>query len=116
MGLVDAGLIVKGGNVKATKTESETPQSQPQSQPNILDNVGNMFDSLLDSLNEVSGGEKSNPNAEPQTPMLPSSGKYGVKELIALAKSAGFTDEESIKMAALAMAESGGIPTEEIQS
>ena len=108
MGLVDAGLIVKGGNVKATKTEPETPQSQP----NILDNVGNMFDSLLDSLNEVSGGEKSNPNAEPQTPMLPSSGKYGVKELIALAKSAGFTDEESIKMAALAMAESGGDPGE----
>ena len=112
MGLVDAGLIVKGGNVKATKTESETPQTQPQSQPNILDDVGNMFDSLLDSLNEVSGGEKSNPNAEPQTPMLPSSGKYGVKELIALAKSAGFTDEESIKMAALAMAESGGDPGE----
>ena len=113
MGLIGAGLIVKGGNVKATKTESETPQpqTQPQSQPNILDNAGNLFDSLLDSLNEVSGGEKSNPPAEPQTPMLPSSGNYGVKELIALAKSAGFSDEESIKMAAIAMAESGGDPT-----
>lgn len=110
MGLIDAGLIVKGGNVKATKTESKTPQSQPQSNP--LDKLTELFNDFMRQTDpNYPSSSSNNPSAEPQTPMLPSSGKYGVKELIALAKSAGFSDEESIKMSALAMAESGGIPT-----
>ena len=111
MGLIDAGLIVKGGNVKATKTESE-PEAPPPNQSNTNDPI----ESAKEWLDRIILGDQSRsgnrPPVEPQTPMLPSSGKYGVKELIALAKSAGFTDEESIKMAALAMAESGGDPGE----
>ena len=112
MGLIDAGLIVKGGSVKATKTESKTPQPQPQPQSNPLDKLTDLFNDFMRETDPNLSSSSNNSSAEPQTPMLPSSGKYGVKELIALAKSAGFTDEESIKMAALAMAESGGDPGE----
>jgi hypothetical protein len=113
MGLIDAGLIVKGGNVKATKTESETPQPQPQPQPqsNPLDKLTDLFNDFMRETDPNPSSSSNNSSAEPQTPMLRSSGNYGVKELITLAKSAGFSDEESIKMAALAMAESGGDPT-----
>lgn len=111
MGLVDAGLIVKGGNVKATKTESEPDPPQPQSQPSGT-SIPDVLNEWWRRTQENLGMADPQTSAEPQTSILPSSGKYGVKELIQLAKSAGFTDEESIKMAALAMAESGGIPTE----
>jgi len=91
MGLVDAGLIVKGGNVKATKSTQTTSNTNNTNNTNTNTNIRTS-------------------HTRPQTSVLPSSGRYNLAQLIQLAKSVGFNDDQAIKMAAIAMAESGGDP------
>ena len=111
-GLINDKLIVKGGNVKATKTTTpSTNNPNPVSQ--ILDNVrekltlgssiaGDMYNDARNWVEEQVGG------VEPQTSFMPSGKNFDIASLIKLSKSVGFDDEQSIKMAAIAMAESGG--------
>jgi murein DD-endopeptidase MepM/ murein hydrolase activator NlpD len=109
MGLVDAGLIVKGGNVKATKTVSEPDPPQPQSQPSGP-SIPDVLNEWWRRTQENLGITDPQTSAKPQTPVLPSSGRYNLAQLIQLSKSVGFNDDQAIKMAAIAMAESGGDP------
>jgi len=79
--LINSGALVKGKDVKKVKTSQPAPPPPP-------------------------------PTSQPQQTMMgqptPKGGKLSMKQLVNLARQAGFTEENAIIAAAIAMGESGG--------
>jgi len=78
--LINSGALVKGKDVKKVKTSQPAPPPPPTSQPQ-----------------QTMMGQPT-----------PKGGKLSMKQLVNLARQAGFTEENAIIAAAIAMGESGG--------
>jgi len=78
--LINSGALVKGKDVKKVKTSQPAPPPPPTSQPQ-----------------QTMMGQPT-----------PKGGKLSMKQLVNVARQAGFTEENAIIAAAIAMGESGG--------
>jgi len=77
---------------------------------NTIPNMSLLGGAAAGGLTATIAGLLSSTGTDPEVPSgsVPS-GSLGTEKLVSLAKSAGFNDEDSATMAAIAMAESGGV-------